>query len=69
MAEPRGGKRAKLHRQSLNSEVLHLLDSATGCASVDATAALAGIRRLHERAPLLPLTDELLECAIGEGRP
>jgi plasmid stability protein len=62
-------KRAEHHRRSLNSEVLHLLERSVSSAPLPSSARLARIRRLQERVPLPPLTDEALEKAIGEGRP
>ena len=62
-------KRAELHRRSLNSEVLHLLESAVGATEIDPNVVIARIRQLQERTAPPPLTDVILEHAIEEGRP
>lgn len=62
-------KRAERHRRSLNSEVLHLLEQSLGSPKIDPDAVLARLRRLQERTHLPPLTDDVLEQAINEGRP
>ncbi|HET7274639.1 MAG TPA: Arc family DNA-binding protein [Longimicrobiaceae bacterium] len=59
---------AKQRRRSLNSEVIHRLESSLGSTEVDADAILTRIQRLQDRNELPPLTDEILERAIGEGR-
>ena len=61
--------RARHHRRSLNSEVLHLLERSVGSTPVDPDAALRRIRRLQERTQLPALNDDILEQAINEGRP
>jgi antitoxin FitA len=60
---------AEQHRRSLNSEVLYRRERAVESEAVDPAAALARIRKLRERVPLPPLTEELLEQASAEGRP
>ena len=62
-------KRAELHRRSLNSEVLQLLESSVGATVIDPDVVLARIRRLQERTALPPLTDAILEQAIDDDRP
>lgn len=62
-------RRAEQHRRSLNSEVLHLLEGSIGSGGIDADAVLTRIRRLQERTHLPPLSDDLLEQVIDEGRP
>lgn len=62
-------KRAELHRRSLNSEVLQLLENAVGATQIDPDVAIARIRRLQERTALPPLTDDILEQATEEDRP
>jgi len=60
---------AEQHRRSLNSEVLYRLERSVESAAVEPEATLARIRKLRERSPLPPLTDELLDQASAEGRP
>ena len=60
--------RAKRHRRSINSEVIHLLEEAIGTQPVDADRLLAGVRALRERTTLPYLTDEALQEAREEGR-
>ena len=61
--------RARQSRRSLNSEVLHLLESSVGGGPVGVDTTLVRIRRLQERTRLPPLTDDLLDGAINDGRP
>jgi hypothetical protein len=56
------------HRRSLNSEALEILERSVAPSPIDPEAFLGRIGRLQDRAPLPPLTDALLEEAIGEGR-
>jgi plasmid stability protein len=60
---------AEANRRSINSEVLLRLERSAGLKPIDPEERIARIRRLHERVPLPPLTDEFLEQAISEGRP
>ena len=59
---------ADAHRRSLNSEVLIRLERSLGLAPVDPEAFLARVRSLQNRTNLPPLTDELLDHAVNEGR-
>jgi antitoxin FitA len=60
---------AEQHRRSLNSEVLYQLERSVLSAAVEPEQTLARVRKLRERAALPPLTDEMLEQALEEGRP
>ena len=62
-------RRAELHRRSLNSEVLHLLERSVSSTPVDSEAILRRIRALRERTQLPALSSEDLESAIDAGRP
>lgn len=56
------------HRRSLNSEVLVRLERSVSPARVDPETVLARLDALHRRIQAPPLTDELLEQAVNEGR-
>ncbi|HSU14659.1 FitA-like ribbon-helix-helix domain-containing protein [Longimicrobium sp.] len=61
--------RAQMHRRSLNSEALVALEKSLGPARIDPEAFLARIRRDREEMHGTPLTPEMIEKAIAEGRP
>jgi len=60
---------AEQHRRSLNSEVLRLLEQSVGATVVDPESFLARLSRLQDRTTVPPLTEDLLEEAVAEGRP
>ena len=60
---------ALTHRRSLNSEVLSRLEHSLDSRRIDPDAFLARVGVLQQRTSLPPLTDEILEQAINEGRP
>lgn len=60
---------AEQHRRSLNSEVLRLLERSVGPTLVDPNLFLTRLSRLQDRTTVPPLTEDLLEEAVGEGRP
>jgi antitoxin FitA len=63
-------KRAELHRRSLNSEALVLLEQGVGPKRIDPREFIARLDRRHaQMKDITPLTDEFLEEAINEGRP
>jgi plasmid stability protein len=62
-------KRAEQNHRSLNGELLHLLGRSVSTQPVTPMARLNRIHLLQTRIPLSPLTDEILDEAIGEGRP
>lgn len=59
---------ALAHRRSLNKEVIFCLEQALRSRRMDTDTILARIETLQERAPLPPLTDEILRKAKEEGR-
>jgi antitoxin FitA len=61
-------KQAARHRRSLNSEIIHVLERSVASHPITAAERLHRIHRLQEKVPLPPLTEELLEKAIGEAR-
>jgi plasmid stability protein len=63
-------ERAELHRRSLNSEALFVLEQAVGPQRIDPEEFVARLDRRHALMKnVTPLTDEFLEQAINEGRP
>lgn len=60
---------AQSNRRSLNSEVLVRLESSLGGEPLDVDRFLRSLDELHSRAPVPPLTDEILEQARSQGRP
>lgn len=60
---------AARHRRSLNLEVIHLLESATQAAPVDAEARLARIRAMRPALRGIRLDEGLLRQLKGAGRP
>lgn len=62
-------KRAEQRRRSLNREVLYVLERSVGSVRLDPEATIERISRLQRRTPLPPLTDDILDNAIQEGRP
>ncbi len=59
---------ADANRRSLNSEVIHRLESSFGLAPLDPAELLARARAVRERAPLPYLTDAALREARERGR-
>jgi len=61
--------RAELHRRSLNAEALVALERHVGPTRYDPDEMLERIRATRARmAGVTPLTTEMLEAAIDEGR-
>jgi len=60
-------RRAEKHRRSLNSEVLHLLEEATGEQEIDRDAVWEEIRRRREKMPSIPWGPEELKRKMREG--
>ena len=54
-------------RRSLNSEVLHLLEEATGEQEIDRDAVWEEIRRRREKMPSVPWGPEELKRKMREG--
>ncbi len=60
---------AKLHRRSLNSEIIHTLEETLLPRPIDAETLLHEIAQLREKTASYPLNDELLNQLKNEGRP
>jgi len=60
-------RRAAKHRRSLNSEVLHLLEEATGEAEVDREAVWEEIRERREAGPTIDVGPDELKRLMREG--
>ncbi len=60
-------RRAEARRRSLNSEVLRLLENATGQTEEDREAVLARIDRLRESGPAVQDAPEALKRKVREG--
>ena len=61
-------ERAARHRRSLNAEIVHTLDEATGPSAADTETTLADLRRLRAQAATSPLTEAVWREAES-GRP
>lgn len=61
-------ERAARNHRSLNSEVIHALEGATGGVPVDTEALLASVRAVRERAALPYRTPDELRSLRDEGR-
>ena len=62
-------EQARLHRRSLNSEVIACLETLLLPTAVDPDDYLARIDELQQRLDLTPPTDTFLADAKAEGRP
>ncbi|HEX6748660.1 MAG TPA: Arc family DNA-binding protein [Longimicrobium sp.] len=63
-------RRAELHRRSLNSEALYVLEQSVGPVRFDPEEMLARVRAVRaEIGEVIPLTPEMFEEAVNEGRP
>ena len=62
-------RRARLHRRSLNSEVIICLEQAIQVTALDAESWLSGVDRLRDRLSLSPVTEGSLRRAKASGRP
>ena len=60
---------ARVHRRSLNSEILYCVERTLVPYKTDVSAQLAIARKLREKTATYKLTDELLEAAKNDGRP
>ena len=61
--------RAKLHRRSLDSEIITILEHVTMPQPVDVDAILAEAQQIREKTKGYFLNDELLRRMKDEGRP
>jgi len=60
---------AKVHRRSLNSEILYCVERTLVPYKIDVTGHLMTARKLREKTADYQLTDELLDAAKNDGRP
>ena len=60
---------ARVHRRSLNSEILYCVERTLIPYKIDVGARLAIARKLREKTAVYALDDELLQAAKNEGRP
>lgn len=60
---------ARVHRRSLNGEVLHCVERMLVPYKLDASDHLASARKLREKTAAYTLTDEIINSAKSEGRP
>ena len=60
---------ARVHRRSLNSEILHCVEQALAPRKIDLSDRLAVARELREKTASYALTDEFLDSAKNAGRP
>ena len=59
---------ARVHRRSLNSEILYCVERTLVPYKIDVSGHLAIARRLRERTAAYTLTDELLDSSKNDGR-
>ena len=60
---------AKVHRRSLNSEILYCVERTLVPYKIDVAEHLMTARKLREKTAEYQLTDELLNTAKNDGRP
>lgn len=60
---------ARVHRRSLNSEILYCVERTLVPYKTDVSTHLAIARRLREKTASYRLTDKLLDAAKNDGRP
>ena len=60
---------ARVHRRSLNSEILYCVERMLVPYKIDVSEHLAIARKLREKTAAYTLTDELLDVAKNDGRP
>ena len=60
---------ARVHRRSLNSEILYCVERTLVPYKIDAFDHLAMARKLREKTAAYTLTDELIDAAKNDGRP
>ena len=61
-------KSAKVHRRSLNSEILYCVERTLVPYKVDVSEHIFSARKIREITAEYPLTDELLSAAKNDGR-
>ena len=60
---------ARVHRRSLNSEILYCVERSLGPYRVDIEEQLFTASKIGEKTADYPLTDELLKTEKNRGRP
>jgi plasmid stability protein len=60
---------ARVHRRSLNSEILYCVERALIPYRIDVSEHLLTARKIREKTGDYPLTDERLNAAKNSGRP
>ena len=60
---------ARVHRRSLNSEILYCVERTLVPYKTDVSTHLAIARRLREKTASYRLNDKLLDAAKNDGRP
>ena len=60
---------AKLHRRSINSEVVFCIEKAVRGHRMNPNEFLDRVEALRNKIDVLPLTDEILRQAKEKGRP
>ncbi len=60
---------ARVHRRSLNSEILYCVERMLEPYKIDVSEQLATARKLREKTATYTLTDEFLDNAKNDGRP
>ena len=60
---------ARVHRRSLNSEILYCVERMLVPYRIEASDHLAMARKLREKSAAYLLTDELIDSAKNDGRP
>ena len=60
---------ARVHRRSLNSEILYCVERVLIPHKTDVSERLAVARRIREKTVAYTLTDDILDAAKNEGRP
>jgi len=60
---------ARVHRRSLNSEILYCVERMLVPYKIDVSDQLAMARKLREKSAAYNLTDQFLDKAKNNGRP
>jgi len=60
---------ARVHRRSLNSEILYCVERTLVPYKIDVSSQLSVARKLREKTADYTLTDDSLDSAKNDGRP
>ena len=60
---------ARVHRRSLNSEILYCVERTLIPYRIDASEHILTARKVREKTADYPLKDEILKAAKNSGRP